>query len=289
MGNQVDEIDLYQYSGLVRTRAYGDGLLLAQIAQASAIVRSRVQSGTGTIESTFDQLDENDPVAGAPSQAIVRERVADGGPIVWTSNVFMLDTPVGYAYTVRDFGDPSIIVFSVSDAGDIVGETVTITQRGPTDVALTILSDAAASNAIVFKIVNPSSVDVFRIRENGAMFLTQSFDIIEVFTDANPKATYGKQSLKWGPGGATALDTTLRRSAVATLEAQGTNFFVSNVADTIKLEMNRDGYMRFPEIADPSAAPANEAKLYVKDNGAGKTQLAVRFNTGAVQIIATEP
>ena len=31
------------------------------------------------------------------------------------------------------------------------------------------------------------------------------------------------------------------------------------------------------------------ARVYVRDNGAGKTQLVVRFNTGAVQVLATEP
>ena len=41
--------------------------------------------------------------------------------------------------------------------------------------------------------------------------------------------------------------------------------------------------------ADPSAPAANGAVLYTKDNGAGKTQLCVRFATGAVQVIATQP
>ena len=41
--------------------------------------------------------------------------------------------------------------------------------------------------------------------------------------------------------------------------------------------------------ADPAAPAANGARLYLKDNGAGKTQLCVRFATGAVQVIATEP
>lgn len=44
-----------------------------------------------------------------------------------------------------------------------------------------------------------------------------------------------------------------------------------------------------PEISDPAAPAANNAILYVRDNGAGKTQLVVRFPTGAVQVIATEP
>lgn len=40
---------------------------------------------------------------------------------------------------------------------------------------------------------------------------------------------------------------------------------------------------------DPDAPGANKGVLYFKDNGSGKTQLAVRFNTGAVQVLATEP
>ena len=43
------------------------------------------------------------------------------------------------------------------------------------------------------------------------------------------------------------------------------------------------------EISDPIAPDANQAKVYIRDNGSGKTQLCVRFATGAVQVIATEP
>jgi len=49
------------------------------------------------------------------------------------------------------------------------------------------------------------------------------------------------------------------------------------------------GAMTFAEMTAPGAPAANGAILYAVDNGAGKTQLAVRFNTGAVQILATEP
>ena len=48
--------------------------------------------------------------------------------------------------------------------------------------------------------------------------------------------------------------------------------------------------IHLPELAaDPAAPAVNTALLYSKDNGAGKTQVCIRFNTGAVQIIATEP
>ncbi len=43
------------------------------------------------------------------------------------------------------------------------------------------------------------------------------------------------------------------------------------------------------EIAAPSAPAANKGRLFLRDNGAGKTQLAIQFPTGAIQVIATEP
>jgi len=49
------------------------------------------------------------------------------------------------------------------------------------------------------------------------------------------------------------------------------------------------GAIEFDEMTAPGAGAANTARLYAVDNGAGKTQLAVVFNTGAVQILATQP
>lgn len=49
------------------------------------------------------------------------------------------------------------------------------------------------------------------------------------------------------------------------------------------------GHILLGEQTDPAAPAANFGALYVRDNGAGKTQLVVRFPTGAIQVIATEP
>lgn len=50
------------------------------------------------------------------------------------------------------------------------------------------------------------------------------------------------------------------------------------------------GFFEMNELSgDAAAGAANTARLFVRDNGSGKTQLVVRFNTGAVQVIATEP
>jgi hypothetical protein len=49
------------------------------------------------------------------------------------------------------------------------------------------------------------------------------------------------------------------------------------------------GYMDMREQTDPAAPAANFARMFTRDNGSGKTQLCVRFATGAVQVISTEP
>lgn len=43
------------------------------------------------------------------------------------------------------------------------------------------------------------------------------------------------------------------------------------------------------EITEPNAPGSDTGALYVRDNGSGKSQLCMRFHTGAIQVIATEP
>jgi hypothetical protein len=80
------------------------------------------------------------------------------------------------------------------------------------------------------------------------------------------------------------------------LDASGMLFpFATNAYDFGKTGTNYirnmfvAGYYEGTEIADPAAPSANAGRLYFRDNGGGKTQLVVRFNTGAIQVIATEP
>lgn len=48
-------------------------------------------------------------------------------------------------------------------------------------------------------------------------------------------------------------------------------------------------YSDMGEITAPAAPGANTARIFVQDNGAGKTQLMVIFPTGAAQQLAIEP
>jgi hypothetical protein len=48
-------------------------------------------------------------------------------------------------------------------------------------------------------------------------------------------------------------------------------------------------YIEVGKVVVPEAPKADLARLFVRDAGAGKLQLCVRFPTGPVQVIATEP
>jgi hypothetical protein len=50
-----------------------------------------------------------------------------------------------------------------------------------------------------------------------------------------------------------------------------------------------NNYIEMAEILDPANPAGNKARLYTRDNGAGKTQIVARFPTGGVIVIATEP
>ena len=81
--------------------------------------------------------------------------------------------------------------------------------------------------------------------------------------------------------------------ATPTWEGQGATTISTTAGD---LTLNPAGRVvlgahdqEFGEISDPAAPATNSARLYARDNGSGKTQLVVRFPTGAVQVLATEP
>jgi hypothetical protein len=61
------------------------------------------------------------------------------------------------------------------------------------------------------------------------------------------------------------------------------------VAGYFKGSVYVDRFLEMPERATGPSAPApNRLRLFARDNGSGKTQLCVRFPTGAVQVIKTE-
>lgn len=88
--------------------------------------------------------------------------------------------------------------------------------------------------------------------------------------------------LWWGDGTA-SVDTNLYRALADVLKTDDSFAVGSNITTSPA------GFIEMGEVTAPAAPGANLARLFVQDNGGGKTQLAVQFPTGAVQVIATEP
>lgn len=107
---------------------------------------------------------------------------------------------------------------------------------------------------------------VFRVAFNGEVKSTQTISAHDgKATKVLIGDTFGAAGLAFGQ----TADTLLYRSAAG----------IVGVGNLFEL----------PEVAEPAAPAANKARLFAKDNGAGKTQLCVRFPTGATAILATQP
>lgn len=78
-----------------------------------------------------------------------------------------------------------------------------------------------------------------------------------------------------------AFDIALGRSAAQVMALKG------NGANGAAIEFRE--YNNATPTTDAAAPSDGRCVLYCRDNGAGKEQLCVRFNTGAVQVLATEP
>jgi hypothetical protein len=114
-----------------------------------------------------------------------------------------------------------------------------------------------ALGAIINRVASPATAVMIAYRASG-----DTADRLNV--DASGTLTWG--------GGSAAGDLTVGRNNV----------------DVLALGAG-DGLQFGEAAADLAAAPANTVRVYSRDSGGGKTQLVARFNTGAVQVLATEP
>ncbi len=94
-------------------------------------------------------------------------------------------------------------------------------------------------------------------------------------------------SLTWFTNGSLTDGNTYTPTERMRLDTSGQLGIGTNSPST-RLDIDA-GAIEFVEMTAPGAGAVNTARLYAVDDGAGKTQLAVIFNTGAVQVLATQP
>jgi hypothetical protein len=193
-------------------------------------------------------------------------------------------------------------VFTVRYDGYTVGSQAVFGNVGLADAGPGVIRLYGASGAISFN----AEIELIRdaantlAQRNGTN--AQTFRIYNTFTDAS---NYERGFMRWssnvlqigteaaGTGGARAVN--IQSANTVTLGNGGTGFLVINATNAGLVNIDGSGniygsgFFAAPEIADPAAPATNTGRLYYRDNGSGKTQLCVRFATGAVQVLATEP
>lgn len=122
----------------------------------------------------------------------------------------------------------------------------------------------------------------------------QIVNIYNTYTDAS---NYEACQIKWDTNvldiGATKAGTgqnrtlRLRAGTAHVLEINSTSGETS-IPQGLK-QIGANSYHEMAEMSEPAAPSANRARVFVQDNGAGKTQLMVRFPSGVSQQIAIEP
>jgi hypothetical protein len=72
---------------------------------------------------------------------------------------------------------------------------------------------------------------------------------------------------------------------IADQTAGGTNYSIKTGLGIFAV----GDFMQISKVTAPGVSPANTGRLFIRDNGSGKMQLAAIFPSGAVQAIVTEP
>ena len=194
---------------------------------------------------------------------------------------------------------PRTPVEPVSNAGNVGGGIAVPTSVAVGNTAAPLASSVAVGDGVVLSGLNTVAVGRgARATGNSAVAVgrssTATANSVVMGHNASTggsghtvighgaTTTGGQDSVVIGNGAASggyARSVVLGRGSAGVLSA------TSN--DQVKVG---DKHIELAELAaDPAAPAVSLGRLYLKDNGSGKTQLCVRFNTGAVVILATEP
>lgn len=93
---------------------------------------------------------------------------------------------------------------------------------------------------------------------------------------------------EWGSGSA-VRDTWLFRTSEGELSLGGTSQTGLHL-DTVFLDTGTGGYIDILEGAtNPGGAGTNTLRLFARDNGSGKTQLCIKWNSGEITVLGTQP
>lgn len=240
-------------------------------------------------------LDQNSSVAVGPGSIVNgRQGVAIGeGAVAGTDNTTISSVAIGYG--TRAEGSKAVAIGGVDTlanaAGSInIGGTISDEANGNNvrigndgDVgasAVSIGHEAGSSGfgsvAVGAAAAGQTAVGFQAEGQTSVGYQAESSVNDSVAVGQLAKAT-GNQAVAIG-----SQAETTHTHAIAL--GQGS---VTTAADQLQIE---DRHVEMFELASDPAAPATNAlRFYGRDNGSGKTQFCVRFATGAVVVLGTEP
>lgn len=208
-------------------------------------------------------------VPGATGQAVWIEPYADVTGLV-INNPPTADVPVwAGAYMIVADRNASQTIFQIRNTGGVNAYRDFSARTGATTQVF--LGDVGGLGTLAFGATGESMLQKDPL---AALGLRAN---VPLTSDANVSARMGGAAQTYigdyfgspGLGFGTGVDAAVWRSAAGIVGVTSAFEFV--------------------EMAAPAAPAANRARLFSRDNGAGKTQLCVVFNTGAIAVLATQP
>ena len=157
--------------------------------------------------------------------------------------------------------------------GGLEGTSIDIPEPGlvgfHVDVSGNTSIGATATDPLIALLVKDLSVTVIRNTGSGQAYRTWTETDSDYLFYISSSGTHF-----WAPSPGGTADVRVARDAASVLTLGG------SIIGGNAFEMQ--------EMSEPAAPSANQARLFLQDNGAGKTQLMIRFNTGASQQIAIQ-
>lgn len=272
----------------------------------SASARLQLTSDVGTAilsqYSTVHSIWPNVTLLNAAKEAAINTALATDPVKIWTGGQLratFVDTGTTLAgnLTVSGTGASSVggnftvtgnLTASGTSAHAFAGPvTVTLAQNNITSVTASNTNVGNSASARFTATSDVGSGGLFQystihsVWPNTTLIQAAKELALNTAAAADPVKIYTGGGLR-----VTVSDTTTTLGGNLTVSGTGTNTFAGAVSHTSTSAGYIDG---IEQGSDPAAPAANTGRLYFKDNGSGKTQLVVRFPTGAVQVIATEP
>jgi hypothetical protein len=241
-----------------------------------------LQGGPGDVRSPSVDMGataDDGSTAGAGMQALC---ATNDDPTSLLSKIYMYTADASFDVQVKDNGNSFVSI--QGNSGQSAPEIIVKDSSGVTQFSAgTNLASGVGKGAFIGDTLGDYAT--FNLQSNGGV-QTGVLDTSVAGDSAYAEALLRVDRVVGSASSGLAQLGMYTNDAYVAAEAR-------DLGDTflsIKGNASAAAYILMQETgAAPSAPPANTAMLFSRDNGSGKTQICVRFPTGAVQVIATEP